>query len=94
IFSPTDPSLALLAVRGKAGKVPDAAFAPAFKVTRAAIRAAKPLGARLAATSPGLPPRRRDTADDEYLWNQGPTQGLGKVVFHDWRAVYADWATL
>jgi hypothetical protein len=94
IFSRTDPSLALLAVRGKASKVPDAAFGPAFKVTRAAIRAAGPLGARLAATSPELPPRRRDTADDTYLWNQGPTQGLGKIAFHDWRAVYAEWAHL
>ncbi|WP_182376683.1 acyl-CoA dehydrogenase family protein [Nocardioides sp. WS12] len=94
IFSPTDPSLALLAVRGKAGRVPDAAFAPAFKATRAAIRAAKPIGARLAAASPDLPPRRRDTADDTYLWNQGPTEGLSKVVFHDWRAVYAEWAEL
>lgn len=94
IFSPTDPSLALLAVRGRAGMVPDAAFTPAFKATRAAIRAAKPLGARLAASSPALPPRRRDTADDTYLWNQGPTEGLSKVVFHDWRAVYADWAHL
>ncbi len=94
IFSPTDPSLALLAVRGKASKVPDVAFAPAFKATRAAIRAAKPLGARLAAKSPELPPRRRDTADDTYLWNQGPTAGLSKVAFHDWRAVYAEWAHL
>lgn len=94
IFSPTDPSLALLAVRGKASKVPDAAFAPAFKATRAAIRAARPLGARLAAASPELPPRRRDTADDTYLWNQGPAQGLDKVTFHDWRAVYAEWSHL
>jgi acyl-CoA dehydrogenase len=94
LFSPTDPSLALLAVRGKASKLPDAAFAPAFKATRAAIRAAKPLGAKLAAASPELPPRRRDSADDLYLWNQGPASGLGKIVFHDWRAVYADFAHL
>jgi len=94
LFSPTDPSLALLAVRGKAAKVPDAAFAPVFRATRAAIRAAKPLGARLAAPAPQLPPRRRDAVDDTYLWHQGPASGLSRVTFHDWRAVYADFAHL
>ncbi|HZP15805.1 MAG TPA: hypothetical protein VFA96_08300, partial [Nocardioides sp.] len=94
LFSPTDPSLALLAVKDKAARVPDAVFAEAFKASRAAIRAAKPLGARLAAASPELPPRRRDTTDDVYLWNQGPASGLSKVKFHDWRAVYAEFAQL
>ena len=27
--------------------------------------------------------------DDEFLWRQGPTRGLGKIRFHDWRAAYA-----
>lgn len=98
IFSPTDPSLALLAARkpGKPSRVPDAAFAPAFKASRAAIRAARPfIGSKLpTAASPALPPRRRDSVDDTFLFDQGPAQGLGKVVFHDWRAVYAEWAHL
>jgi len=34
-------------------------------------------------------PTRADAADDEFLWQQGPARGLGKVRFHDWRAVYA-----
>jgi hypothetical protein len=33
-------------------------------------------------------PRRRDAADDEFLFRQGPARGLGKVRFHDWRPVY------
>jgi acyl-CoA dehydrogenase len=32
--------------------------------------------------------RRGDFTDDEFLFRQGPTRGLGKVRFHDWRAVY------
>jgi acyl-CoA dehydrogenase len=33
-------------------------------------------------------PRRLDAADDEFLFRQGPTRGLGKVQFHDWHAAY------
>ena len=33
-------------------------------------------------------PTRQDAADDEFLFRQGPTRGLGKVRFHDWRAAY------
>lgn len=29
--------------------------------------------------------RRDDAADDSFLFTQGPTGGLGKVRFHDWR---------
>lgn len=35
-------------------------------------------------------PRRLDAADDEFLFRQGPTRGLGKVRFHDWRTAYRD----
>jgi len=34
-------------------------------------------------------PVRRDAADDEFLFHQGPARGLGKVRFQDWRAPYA-----
>jgi acyl-CoA dehydrogenase len=37
-------------------------------------------------------PKRDDPADDEFLFRQGPARGLGKIRFHDWRAVYADFA--
>ncbi|HYP48710.1 MAG TPA: acyl-CoA dehydrogenase family protein, partial [Thermoleophilaceae bacterium] len=33
-------------------------------------------------------PSRRDPADDEFLFRQGPARGLSKIRFHDWRAVY------
>lgn len=32
--------------------------------------------------------RRDDAADDAFLFAQGPTGGLGKVRFHDWRAPF------
>ena len=37
-------------------------------------------------------PQRRDAADDEFLFRQGPAKGLGKVQFNDWRASYAPYA--
>jgi alkylation response protein AidB-like acyl-CoA dehydrogenase len=37
-------------------------------------------------------PARRDAADDEFLFRQGPAKGLGKVQFNDWRASYAPYA--
>lgn len=39
-------------------------------------------------------PSRTEAADDEFLFRQGPARGLGKVRFHDWRAVYAEHAHL
>src|SRR3954466_15262575 len=35
-------------------------------------------------------PTRRDAADDEFLFRQGPAKGLGAIQFADWRAVYAE----
>src|SRR2546430_13595467 len=39
-------------------------------------------------------PQRRDAADDEFLFRQGPARGLGKIQFNDWRASYAPFAHL
>lgn len=33
-------------------------------------------------------PERTDPADDEFLFRQGPTRGLGKVQFHDYHLAY------
>ncbi len=33
-------------------------------------------------------PRRDDGSDDEFLFNQGPTKGLGSIQFHDYREAY------
>ncbi len=38
--------------------------------------------------------RRDDAADDTFLFAQGPTGGLGKVRFHDWRAPFDAFAHL
>jgi acyl-CoA dehydrogenase len=38
--------------------------------------------------------RRDDTADDTFLFAQGPTGGLGKVRFRDWRPVFNRYAHL
>jgi len=37
-------------------------------------------------------PQRRDGADDEFLFRQGPAKGLGKIQFADWRASYEPYA--
>jgi acyl-CoA dehydrogenase len=34
--------------------------------------------------------RQDQAADDEFLFNQGPARGLGKVRFHDYRRTYAE----
>ncbi|MEZ0022114.1 acyl-CoA dehydrogenase [Kitasatospora sp. MAP12-9] len=33
-------------------------------------------------------PTRTDAADDTFLFQQGPAQGLGAIRFHDWRTAY------
>lgn len=33
-------------------------------------------------------PQRLDAADDSFLFNQGPTRGLGKIQFHDYMIAY------
>ncbi|WP_118913982.1 acyl-CoA dehydrogenase [Mycobacterium shigaense] len=38
--------------------------------------------------------RRDDAADDAFLFAQGPTGGLGKVRFHDWRPPFDGFAHL
>ena len=39
-------------------------------------------------------PARRDAADDEFLFRQGPARGLGKIQFDDWRPAYAPFADI
>ena len=34
------------------------------------------------------PPARRDAADDAFLFDQGPTRGLGQIEFPDWRPTF------
>ena len=39
-------------------------------------------------------PQRHDPADDAFLFAQGPTRGLGKITFPDWRPVFDRFAPL
>jgi len=38
------------------------------------------------------PPQRRDASDDAFLFNQGPTRGLGRITFPDWRPIFDTFA--
>ncbi len=40
------------------------------------------------------PPARKEAADDAFLFAQGPTRGLGKIAFPDWRPVFDRFATV
>jgi alkylation response protein AidB-like acyl-CoA dehydrogenase len=40
------------------------------------------------------PPVRRDAADDAFLFDQGPTRGLGKIAFPDWRPAFDAFASV
>jgi len=40
------------------------------------------------------PPVRKDAADDAFLFDQGPTRGLGKIEFPDWRPLFDAFATV
>ncbi|MBS9534787.1 acyl-CoA dehydrogenase [Mycobacterium sp. M1] len=37
-------------------------------------------------------PRRRDAGNDDFLFDQGPSSGLSKIAFADWRPVLAQFA--
>jgi alkylation response protein AidB-like acyl-CoA dehydrogenase len=38
------------------------------------------------------PPVRKEAADDAFLFDQGPTRGLGKIAFPDWRPLFDTFA--
>jgi alkylation response protein AidB-like acyl-CoA dehydrogenase len=40
------------------------------------------------------PPARKDDGDDEFLFAQGPTRGLSKIAFPDWRPVFDAFASV
>jgi acyl-CoA dehydrogenase len=35
--------------------------------------------------------RRDEAANDDFLFRQGPTKGLGKIRFHDYAKAYGEW---
>ena len=44
-----------------------------------------------APAEPPAIPRRDDAANDDFLFAQGPTRGLGSIRFHDYRKTFASW---
>jgi len=42
----------------------------------------------------GAPAARRDAADDAFLFAQGPTRGLSRITFPDWRPVFDAFASV
>jgi hypothetical protein len=40
------------------------------------------------------PPARHDDADDAFLFAQGPTRGLSKIAFPDWRPIFDAFAAV
>ena len=96
MFHPADAGLAALQ------SIPGAAVAPAG-AARAVTNAlswssrklaprlgavVKPLRAEFASAGYAPVPTRRDPADDEFLFRQGPSSGLGRIRFADWRPVF------
>ncbi len=39
-------------------------------------------------------PRRDDAANDDFLFDQGPTKGLGRIKFHDWVRAFDNYASV
>lgn len=57
-----------------------------------AAKAVPALKAEFARAAHAPVPTRRDAADDEFLFRQGPNSGLGKIRFADWRPVFEKFA--
>lgn len=100
MFHPADAGLAALRYVPGAGAAPKGAVravsgALSWSSRRLAPRAgaAVPkLAKELAGASYAPVPSRRDAADDEFLFRQGPSSGLGRIRFSDWRPVFEKFA--
>ncbi|MFI9401874.1 acyl-CoA dehydrogenase family protein [Nocardia sp. NPDC052316] len=96
MFHPADAGLAALRVLPGAGAAPKSAVRA---VSGALSWSSRTLAARAGTAIPKLRtelagaayapvPTRRDPADDEFLFRQGPSSGLGRIRFSDWRQVF------
>ncbi|MEV6431118.1 acyl-CoA dehydrogenase family protein [Nocardia sp. NPDC051463] len=96
MFHPIDAGLAALRLLPGAGVVPKSTVravstALSWSSRQLAPRAAAAvpkLRTELAGASYPTVPTRRDAADDEFLFRQGPSSGLGRIRFRDWRPVF------
>ncbi|MFE3058924.1 acyl-CoA dehydrogenase family protein [Nocardia sp. NPDC059239] len=100
MFHPADAGLAALRYLPGAGVAPKGAVravsgALSWTSRRASGPAAKAVPAlkgEFARAAHAPVPTRRDAADDEFLFRQGPSSGLGKIRFTDWRPVFEKFA--
>ncbi|MGW4121083.1 acyl-CoA dehydrogenase family protein [Nocardia sp. NPDC004711] len=100
MFHPADAGLAALRYLPGAGVAPKGAVravsgALSWTSRRASGPAAKAvptLKSEFARAAHAPVPTRRDAADDEFLFRQGPSSGLGKIRFTDWRPVFEKFA--
>lgn len=98
MFRPTDAGL--LAMRAlPVGRAPKRAVRALAAGLRTAGHAVIPPLARIPVTPRALraarPPavsRRRDFANDDFLFAQGPSRGLSKIAFADWRPIMQQFA--
>ncbi|WP_378734450.1 acyl-CoA dehydrogenase [Nocardia brasiliensis] len=96
MFHPADAGLAALRFLPGAGSAPKAtvrAVSGALswssrKLAPRAGAAVPKLRAEFAGAAYAPVPTRRDAADDEFLFRQGPSSGLGRIRFSDWRPVF------
>ncbi|WP_433660128.1 acyl-CoA dehydrogenase family protein [Nocardia sp. CA-128927] len=96
MFHPADAGLAALQFLPGAGSAPKGTVravsgALSWSSRRLAPRASAAvpkLRAEFAGATYAPVPTRRDAADDEFLFRQGPSSGLGRIRFSDWRRVF------
>ncbi|WP_278264493.1 acyl-CoA dehydrogenase family protein [Nocardia sp. AG03] len=100
MFHPADAGLAALALLPGAGTVSSGtvrtvAGALSWSSRRLTPRVGKvvpKLRAELGGADYPTIGTRRDAADDEFLFRQGPSSGLGRIRFADWRPVFERFA--
>ncbi|MFD9548411.1 acyl-CoA dehydrogenase family protein [Nocardia salmonicida] len=96
MFHPADAGLAAMqslpgasvAPKGATRAVAGALTWSSRKITPRLGAVVKPLRAEFASAAYAPVPSRHDTADDEFLFRQGPSSGLGRIRFADWRPVF------
>ncbi|AYF77241.1 acyl-CoA dehydrogenase [Nocardia yunnanensis] len=99
MFHPADAALAALRYLPGAGVAPkgavravSGALSWTSRHAAPAVKAVPALKVEFARAAHAPVPTRRDSADDEFLFRQGPSSGLGKIRFTDWRAVFEKFA--
>ncbi|MFC9896862.1 acyl-CoA dehydrogenase family protein [Nocardia sp. NPDC127579] len=98
MFHPSDAGLAALRylpAAAPAGAVRAASGALSWSSRRLAPRASfavPQLRSEFDRARHPVVPTRRDAADDEFLFRQGPSSGLGRIRFRDWRPVFERFA--